>query len=351
MTNNSPTTLRWGIIGCGQIALDKSLPALLAVPEATLVAISDPLEARRTLARGIIGDQPIAEYADYLDLLADPNVDAVYIALPTGMHAPAVIAAAKAKKAILCEKPLGRSAEESRTMIQAATENGVALMTAYMSRFGDTYQKAKELLSDGAIGQVTFVYANFSYPALGPYPPGAPGGWRWTDPDGGGPLLDIGVYLAFGLREMLGDTITRVGGFSTDTVAPAGLANRDTTVAWFQTKNGIPGAFAATFAHAESRIIFYGTDGKLEISQCFQQNPTGHLICKGKQNVELITQTDESRPHFENYRREFSHFTNALLGNTPYSPSPTETLTDALLLDALKTGGEVNIPTAQEYLG
>lgn len=335
----STRQLRWGMIGCGQIALDKSLPALLAVPEARLVALADPLEERRALACALTGALPVKEYADYHDLLADPDVDAVYIALPTGMHAEAVLAAATAKKNILCEKPLGRSAAESSIMIQAAADNNVALMTAYMSRFGETYQKAKALLAEGAIGQVTFVYANFSYPALGPYPPGAPGGWRWTDPDGGGPLLDIGVYLAFGLRELLGDRIARIGAFSCDTVAPGGLPNADTTVAWFQTASGIPGAFAATFSHAECRIVFYGTDGQLDLSKCFSQRPTGHLVCKGKQTLELITDVSDSFPHFENYRREFEHFTRALLSNTPFSPSPEETLADALLLDALKAGG------------
>lgn len=335
--------LHWGIIGCGQIALDKSLPALLAVPDAQLVALSDPLAERRALARGITGELPVKEYSDYRDLLANPDIDAVYIALPTGMHAEAVLAAAKAKKAILCEKPLGRSAAETQAMVQAASDNGVALMTAYMSRFGDTYQKAKELLAEGAIGQVTFVYANFSYPALGPYPPGAPGGWRWTDPDGGGPLLDIGIYLAFGLREILGDRIARLGAFSCDTVAlkVPGLPNRDTTVAWFQTASGIPGAFAATFAHAECRIIFYGTDGQLDLSKCFSQRPTGHLVCTGKRPFELITEVSETRPHFTNYQREFAHFTQALLTNTDFFPTPEETLADALLLDALKAGGEV----------
>ena len=342
--------IRWGIIGCGQIALDKSLPALLAVPDAQLVAIADPMEERRALARGLIGERSVKEYADYRDLLADPTVDAVYIALPTGMHAPAVLAAAAAKKAILCEKPLGRSAAESRTMIRAAAENDAPLMTAYMSRFGETYQKAAELLAEGAIGQVTFVYANFSYPALGPYPPGAAGGWRWTDPEGGGPLLDIGVYLAFGLRELLKDRIVQVGAFSCDTVAPPEVANQDTTVAWFRTENGIPGAFAATFSHAECRILFYGTEGQMDLSRCFSQRPTGHLICRGKHNLELVTDVSETRPHYENYRREFAHFTQALLRGVAFQPSPADALTDALLLDALKTGGETRVPEADAYL-
>jgi predicted dehydrogenase len=346
------TKINWGVIGCGQIAHDKALPGLRGVPDARLVALADPLEARRTLVRAAMGEygSEVREYADYHDLLKDPEVDAVYIALPTGMHAPAVLAAAEAKKAILCEKPLGRSAVETRTMVRAAAKNGVPLMTAYMSRFGATFQKATELLAEGAIGRVTFVYANFSYPALGAYPPGVPGSWRWTDPDGGGPLLDIGVYLAFGLREILGERIARVGALSCDTIAPPEAENRDTSVAWFQTESGIPGAFAATFSHNESRVIFYGTDGQLDLSRCFSQRPTGTLRCTGKQNVELVTDVGDDYPHFENYRRELAHFTEALLRKTPYRPSPEETLTDALLLDALKAGSEAVIPSAHDYL-
>ncbi len=343
----------WGVIGCGQIAHDKALPALLGVPDARLVALADPLETRRTLFRTAMGEPAgsvVREYADYHDLLKDPEVEAVYIALPTGMHAEAVLAAAEAKKAILCEKPLGRSAAETRQMVRAATKNNVPLMTAYMSRFGATFQKAVELLAGGAIGRVTFVYANFSYPALGAYPPGVPGSWRWTDPDGGGPLLDIGIYLAFGLRELLGERIARVGAQSCDTIAPPEAQNRDTTVAWFQTESGIPGAFAATFSHNECRVIFYGTDGQLDLSRCFSQRPTGTLRCTGKQSLELVTDVGEDYSHFENYRREFAHFTEALLNKTPHRPSPEETLTDALLLDALKAGGERLIPTVQEFL-
>ena len=342
------TTLNWGVIGCGQIALDKSLPALLAVPEARLIAVADPLLERRALAKKLCPEA--REHSDYRDLLADPEIDAVYIALPTGMHAEAVRAAASAKKAILCEKPLGRSAAETATMIRAAKENNVALMTGYMSRFGETFQRAKKLLSEGAIGRVTFVYANFSYPALGPYPPGAPGGWRWTDPDGGGPLLDIGVYLAFGLRELLGERVARVGAASFDTVAPEGVAQRDTTAAWFQTESGVPGTLVSTFSHAECRMMFYGTDGQLDLSKCFSQKPTGLLVCKGKQDVTLETDVAPDFPHFENYRREFSHFTQALLNKTPFSPSPEDALADALLLDALKTGGEAIIPSVENYL-
>ncbi|NQX00826.1 Gfo/Idh/MocA family oxidoreductase, partial [bacterium] len=94
-------TIRWGVIGCGQIAVDKSIPGLLAAKGARLAAIADPLEPRRALALDLAATtgQPPKAYADIHDLLADPEIDAVYISLPTGMHKDAVIAAAMAKKA------------------------------------------------------------------------------------------------------------------------------------------------------------------------------------------------------------------------------------------------------------
>src|SRR5689334_17589307 len=104
--------IRWGVIGCGQIAVDKSIPGLLHAEGARLVAVADPLPARRALATTLAAARVTADvrvYADAADLLADANVEAVYISLPTGMHADAVAMAARAGKAILCEKPLGRS--------------------------------------------------------------------------------------------------------------------------------------------------------------------------------------------------------------------------------------------------
>ncbi|BCM88309.1 glucose--fructose oxidoreductase [Abditibacteriota bacterium] len=354
---NSPhSPIRWGVIGCGQIAVDKTIPGLLAARGAQLVALSDPLEVRRSLARNLTknaGGEEVRAYASGSELVAAPDVDAVYIALPTGMHAEAVLEGARAKKAILCEKPLGRSAAEVAGMVRAAQEAGVPLMTGYMSRFSDVFQKGVHLLREEAIGQITFVSAHFSYPCLKYYPPGAPGGWRWTDSEGGGPLLDIGVYLAFGLREMLGDSIARIGVLNTDTIAPSEVAIPDTTAAWFQTRKGIPGTFVTTFSHYECRLAFYGSRGQLIIERPFNQTPGGRLELRtDDRHFVLDSQSDENLPHYDNYRREFEHFSRALLEKTPYHPSGLEVLTDALLLDALKdkSGSVVDIAGAEEFL-
>lgn len=356
--SDSTKLIRWGVVGCGQIAIDKSIPGLLAAEGARLVAIADPLEPRRALALALAGKAGTADvkaYHDLAALLADPGVDAVYISLPTGMHKDAVVAAAKAKKAILCEKPLGNSALEVREMVRAARENGVPLMTAYMSRFSDVFQKTAQLIREGAIGKVTFVTSHFSYPCSKYYPPGAPGGWRYTDPLGGGPLLDIGVYLAFGIREMLGERIAKVSPLNCDTDAPAGSAVPDTTAAWFLTDKGTPGTFVTTFSHVGLYVNFYGTKGNLTVSDCFYQTPGARLECvtdDGRPPYVLDTKTDTSLPHFDNYRREFAHFSHALLTGTPHSPSAEDVLSDALLLDALKQNAALvaAVPTPSEFL-
>jgi predicted dehydrogenase len=320
--------VRWGLIGCGQIAVDRVLPAMRAAAGVDLVAVADPLRHRRDLAE-------VESYPDHASLLADPRVEAIYVAVPTGLHLDVVLDAADAGKDILCEKPLGRNSAEVVQMADRADACGVRLMTAYMSRFGDVFQAAAAAVRDGAIGEVTFAYANFSYPALGPYPPGSAGGWRWTDPVGGGPLLDIGVYLAFGLREILGQRIDAAGARAARTVAPAGSAVPDTTMAWFVTENGIPGVLAATFSHTECRITLHGTGGRLDLTDCFAQVPTGRLdLSVGGRTTTVLP--PPGLPDFDNYRREIEHFSQAIRSGAPHRPDTAAVLADTELLDALK---------------
>ncbi len=342
-------TIRWGVIGCGQIAVDKALPAIHAADGTCLVAVSDPLPERRRLAgetRPVeLRDMPLREYDNYAGLLGDAEVDAVYISLPTGMHTEAVLAAMQAGKPTLCEKPLGRNLDEVLAMVRAAKETGTPLMTAYMSRFGSIYQEAARLIREGAVGTVTYVHADFSYPALESYPLGTPGSWRWTDAEGGGPVLDIGIYLAFALREWLDDRIETVCASALDRLAPAGLPVRDTTMAWFRTEGGIPGTFAATFTHSECRISVYGTKGRLDVDGCFAQGPGGRLTCRaGTVRYSIDNDMGDKARHFEHYLREIEHFSSALQTRADYHPSPDEVLADTQFLQALRDSATLGRP-------
>jgi len=356
MNPSTTAPIRWGVAGCGQIAVDKTIPGLLQAAGAHLVAIADPLEPRRNLALGLAaaaGVDGVRVYDYDTQLFEDPEIDAVYIAIPTGQHAASVLAAAGAGKAILCEKPLGRSAGEVGSMVLAARDHGVRLSTGYMSRFSDVFGMATEIVRGGRIGKVTFVDANFSYPCMAPYPPGAPGGWRWTDPDGGGPLLDVGVYLAFGIREILGDRIAEVTPVSLNTIAPAESVISDTSAAVFVTEGGIPGVFVTTFSHAALYLNFHGTEGSLSLSDLFFQTSGARLELtrNGVTEFVLDTRDDPDLAHNDNYRREFEHFSSALTHGTPHSPTPDDVLADALLLDSLKAAvPSITVPTPAEYL-
>ena len=147
--------LKVGIIGCGGIAR-AHLSAIRAVECIDVVAMADMLPERAQEYAKEYGAK--SAYGDYEDLLADPDVQAVHVCLPHDVHHPVCMAAAKAGKHILVEKPMALSVAESEDMLAAAEAAGVTLMVAQVLRFRTAHIKARELLRDGAIGQVRTVY-------------------------------------------------------------------------------------------------------------------------------------------------------------------------------------------------
>lgn len=163
----------------------------------------------------------------------------------------------------------------------------------------------------------------------------------------------MGVYLAFGIREILGDRIAQVTPVNIDTIAPAESVVADTSAAIFVTDGGIPGAFVTTFSHAALYLNFYGTKGSLSLSDLFYQTSGARLELTrdGVSELVLDTRQDPNLAHNDNYRREFEHFSSALINGTPHGPAPEDVLADALLLDCLKTAvPTVPVPTPAEYL-
>lgn len=175
--------VRWGFLGAGGIARTALAPAVHAATGAALQAV-----AARDLDRGrALG--PLGEvYADYADVIADPQVDAVYVALANDAHRPWTERALAAGRAVLCEKPLGLSAAEVDAMAAAATAAGRPLVEASMYRWHPRVRRAAELLADGAVGSVREVRAGFSFPGV------PEDNYRLDPAMGGGALYDIGCY-------------------------------------------------------------------------------------------------------------------------------------------------------------
>jgi xylose dehydrogenase (NAD/NADP) len=334
---NQHEQVKWGVIGCGQISVDKTIPAIVTATNSELAAVSDMNRERLRLVEQQV--EHINTYEDSGELLASAGIDAVYVALPNSLHCPITLEAARHGKHVLCEKPLALDAGEARRMINACRGSGVKLMTAYMARFGDVFMEAKRVLASDRLGKITMINANFSYAAHRSYTPEKPGFWRWTG-ERAGPLLDAGVYLAFTIRELLNGRLARVSAGVWPVISHQSQV-ADTVVAWFALEDGTPGVMSTTYSHDESSIKIHGEIGSLTLSNSFAQTPSGDLtFIAGKEQVRF--QAGGSRvEHFENYRREVEHFSDAILNQRDYRPAPREALVDMRFLDAVEESAKV----------
>lgn len=190
-------TIKWGIIGCGGIAKIRTIPGMLMAENCEIVAVQD---VKKEIAEAV-KEEAKAKFAltDYKDVLALEEIDAVYIASPLFCHKEQVIESAKAKKHVLCEKPLGLDSEEVKEMIDACEKNGVKFGTAFMARFHRHHVKVKEVVESGILGEITSLKAHwsFEYPELHV--------WRQEKKlAGGGSFMDVGSHAIDILRFMSG---------------------------------------------------------------------------------------------------------------------------------------------------
>lgn len=198
--------LRWGVIGAGGIADRRTIPeGIIPARNAQLTAVNCSTESS---SRKIGEKYGVTSYHDVEELMADSNVDAVYIATPNHLHKSQCIAAARAGKHILCEKPLALTLEETRDISAAVAEAGVKLGMGYMMRHNVYHQHLHQLVKTGQLGDIVFARAQLTcwYPPMD-------GAWR-QDPvqGGGGTLMDLTVHC-LDLLEMILGPIAEVSGY------------------------------------------------------------------------------------------------------------------------------------------
>lgn len=186
--------VRWGILSSARIGVEHVIPAFRGSQIATVAAIAsrDGARARATADRlGI----PTA-YGSYPELLADPSIEAVYNPLPNHLHVPLTLQAAAAGKHVLCEKPIALDAIEAEKLLDVPPH--ILVMEAFMVRFHPQWLKAREMVQDGALGEVKAIQAAFSYFNRDPR------NIRNDAQIGGGALLDIGCYPMLAGRFLFG---------------------------------------------------------------------------------------------------------------------------------------------------
>ena len=214
--------VRWGVLGVANIATRTVIPAMQRGEWSEVVAIASRDRAKAECAAGEAGIS--RAYGSYEELLADPEVEAVYVPLPNHLHVPWSVKAAEAGKHVLCEKPIALSAEECRSLIAARDRTGVKIGEAFMVRTHPQWLRARELARSGEVGEMRAVVSAFSYFNRDPK------NIRNLPECGGGALMDIGCYPIVTSRFLFGEEPLRVQGlverdpeFGTDRLTSAVL--------------------------------------------------------------------------------------------------------------------------------
>jgi len=321
------STLRWGIMSTARIATEKVVPGIRRAARCEIVALASRDEERGRVVADRL-DIPRV-HGSYDALLADPEVDAVYIPLPNHLHADWSIAAARAGKHVLCEKPLAMSAADAEHMIEVATEERVVLMEAFMYRLHPSWVAVRDLVAGGRIGRLVAVQSWFSYFN------DDPANIRNIRQVGGGALYDVGCYCV-NLSRMLFDaepddvqaTIVRDPASGVDTLTSALLRFGD----------GIAGLSCSTRAEDDQRVHIYGSQGRISIGIPFNIPPDlpteVYVTAGGDPPAAPATETLTFEPA-DAYRVEAERFAAAILDGTPVPTPPHDAVANLRVIERI----------------
>jgi len=248
--------VQWGVLGAGSVAQRRVMPALNANPGCRIQAlmVRDPNRAAQ-LADQFGASRP---YHRVEDLLADPQIDAVYVSSPVYLHCQHVLAAAAAGKHVLCEKPMAMSTDECRQMIDACEKAGVHLEICFVLRGWPIYQQIRQQIEKGQLGQLVELRGH-----LAKWTSRQEGEWR-LDPEkgGGGALMDVGAHYLDLFRYLAGD-FSRIVGMNSSAIFDWPVEESAFTLVEFT--SGAHGELGISFAvpHSGNLLEIYGTKGTL----------------------------------------------------------------------------------------
>lgn len=275
----------WGFIGCGEVTEKKSGPAFNEVPGSHVVAVmSRNAEKAESYAKR---HNIKKRYTDPLELINDPEINAIYIATPPSSHATFAIMAMKAGKPVYIEKPLAASYEDCARINRISELTGVPCFVAYYRRYLPYFQKVKQIIQSGAIGTPANVQIRFSVPPRDlDYKSNGSLPWR-LQPDiaGGGYFYDLAPHQLDLIQDIFG-VITRAHGYCSN-MAKLYKAE-DTISACFYFENGLPGSgswcFVGHQSAKEDRIEVIGEKGMLSFS-VYNYSPIQLVTSEGRSSI------------------------------------------------------------------
>ena len=319
------------IVGLGRISMDHFMPAVRVSQHSQIVAVvsGHRPKAERIADQYGVSHDAIYNYENYDTIRNNPAIDAVYIALPNGMHAEYTIRAAKAGKHVLCEKPMANTVKECEQMIAACKQADRKLMIAYRCRYEPTNLKAIELLRQGYVGTVQQIRSANGFNIK-------PGEWRLNKKlAGGGPLFDVGIYSIQAARFLTGEEPAEVQAYSSVIDHDGRFNEVEENVVWdFRFPSGVLASCATTygsnFLGGNVRVI--GSNGMLELNPAFGYDGL-RLTAKaqGAQPVDI----QFNNPNPKQFVVEADYFSNCIAQNIEPKTAGEEGLRDQKIMAAI----------------
>lgn len=264
-------SIKVGIIGCGKIAQVRHIPEYAANPDVSLYGLFDINQER---AVELAEKYDCKAYTSYEELLADPEIDAVSVCVANNAHAEISIAAMKAGKHVLCEKPMAVTLEECEEMVKVAKETGKYLMIGQNQRLAKAHRKAKELIAEGAIGKVLTFRTIFGH--------GGPETWS-VDPGKNtwffdktkaamGAMADLGIHKTDLIQYITGQKVVETKAVLTTLDKRYGngelIGVDDNAICIYTLEDGAIGTMTASwtyYAAEDNTTVIYGTKGMLRL--------------------------------------------------------------------------------------
>lgn len=274
--SDAPKPLRWGLIGTGWVVADFFVPGLLKCPGSRLAACLGSSEEK---SRAFAARFGIAHAHPTLDsLLSDRDVDAVYVATPNALHREAVVAAARAGKHVLCEKPFAISVDDARAMTRACADAGVTLRVAHQMRLEAVLDRAREIVRSGRLGKI----AAISLERASANPPRTT--WR-KDASQSGVVFDVGVHLLDQIQWITGQKFAEVAAFTMPDRAAGEPDNQITVLGRLDGDGHAVVRATREVASAENNLIVEGSAATL-ITSALRFVPEHTLKVRDKSGIE-----------------------------------------------------------------
>ena len=326
-----PNKIRWGVLSTANIGIKKVIPAMQQGRYSVVDAIASRDVTKAQQAAKALG---IAKaYGSYEELLADPEIDAIYNPLPNQLHVEWTAKAAEAGKHVLCEKPISMTVAEAESLLEVRRRTGVKIGEAFMIRSFPQWLRLRELLKQGRVGELRSVMGFFSYFNVDP------ANIRNQPECGGGALMDIGCYCIQAARYGFADEPRRV----------VAAIDRDPTMGTDRLTSALlefP-AGQATFTCSTQlvpyqRVHFLGTRGRIEIEIPFNapiDRPTRIFIDDGGglfgENI-----TTETFPTANQYTMQGDDFSKAILEDTEVPVPLEEAIKNMAVIEAVFRSGK-----------